>query len=115
MKSEGLRHGEHKLFVSNVRYIAAKRGVEVCAIYIQEELEGKCSIATLEKYMEEYEKWSQELKCAHRTLVDRVPRGEFKSIVQDRINFGRLLKKMVFTAKRLIKKRQPQHTHTHTH
>ena len=59
-KSEGLRHGEHELFVSNVRYQAAKRGIEVCATYIQEELEGNGSIATLEKFMEEYEKWSQD-------------------------------------------------------
>ena len=118
---EALRHGEHEVFVANVKYQRAKRYligniIEVCATYIQEELEGKGSIATLEKNMEEHEKWSQELKCAYRTLVDRLPRatGEFKSIVQDRINFGRLHKKMVYTARRLIKKRQPQHTHTHT-
>ena len=112
--SEGLRQGEHELFVSRVRYQVAKKGIEVCATYIQEELEGNVSIDNLEKYMEEYEIWSNELICTHRNLVDSVPRGEFKSIVRDCINFCRLHKKMVFTARRLIKEGQPQHAHTHT-
>ena len=87
-----MRH-EHELFVSRVRYQVAKRGIEVCATYIQEELEGNVSIDNLEKYMEEYEIWSNELICTHRNLVDSVPRREFKSIVQDCINFCRLHKK----------------------
>ena len=78
--SEDSRHGEHELFVLRVRYQVAKRGIEVCATYIQEELEGKDSIDNLEKYMEEYEIWSNELICTHRNLVDSVPKGELKSI-----------------------------------
>ena len=58
---EALRHGEHEVFVANVKYQRAKRYligniIEVCTSYIQEELEGKGSIATLEKNMEEHEK-----------------------------------------------------------
>ena len=112
--SEDSRHGEHELFVLRVRYQVAKRGIEVCATHIQEELEGKGSIDNLEKYMEEYEIWSSELICTHRNLVNRVPRGELKSIVRDCINFCRLHKEMVVTARRLIKEGQPQHAHTHT-
>ena len=112
--SESLGHDEHELFVSNARYLAAKTGVEVCATYIQQELEGKCSIATLEKYVEEYAKWSQELKNANQAMVDCIPMGELESIVRDCIDFCRPHKRIERAARRLIKQRQPQHTRTHT-